>query len=55
MAPVGRVAVLKETNSSCTGSCTDTPLGYQQFRLRQIRIIGGDQPIAEIDAADNCC
>ena len=33
---------------------TKNPIWYQQFGLRQIRILRGDQPIVDFDAADNC-
>ena len=42
------------TNSAFTGSYTKNPFWYQQFDLRQIRILRGGQPIVDFDAADNC-
>ena len=42
------------TNSAFLGSHTENPLWYQQFDLRQIRILKGGQPIVDFDAADNC-
>ena len=42
------------TNSAFTGSFTENPFWYQQFELRQIRILRGGQPIVDFDAADNC-
>ena len=42
------------TNSAFTGSYTKNPLWYQQFHLRQIRILRGGQPIVDFDAANNC-
>ena len=42
------------TNSAFTGSYTENPFWYQQFNLRQIRILRGGQPIVDFDAADNC-
>ena len=53
-APVRRIAIAKKTNSAFTGSHTENPFWYQQFDLRQIRIIGGGKPIVDFDAADNC-
>ena len=41
------------TNSAFTGSYTEHPFWYQQFDLRQIRILRGDQPIVDFDTADN--
>ena len=42
------------TNSAFTGSLTENPLWYQQFDLRQIRILRGGPPIVGFDTADNC-
>ena len=42
------------TNSAFTGSYTENPFWYQQFGLRQSRILRGGQPIVDFDAADNC-
>ena len=42
------------TNSAFTGFYTENPFWYQQFELRQIRILKGGQPIVDFDAADNC-
>ena len=53
-APTRRLAVAMNTNSAFTGSFTATPIWYQQFHLRQIRILRGGQPIVDFDTADNC-
>ena len=53
-APVRRIAIAMNTNSAFTGSYTEKPFWYQQFELRQIRILRGGQPIVDFDAADNC-
>ena len=53
-APICRIAIAMNTNSAFTGSFTENPIWYQQFELRQIRTLGGGQPIVDIDAADNC-
>ena len=42
------------TNSSFTGSYTKNPFWYQQFELREIRILRKGQPILDFDAADKC-
>ena len=42
------------TNSAFTGSFTQNPFWYQQFDLRQIRILRRGQPIVDFDTADNC-
>ena len=54
-APVRRIAIAMNTNSAFTGSLTENPFWYQQFDLRQIRILRGDQPIVDFNAADKCC
>ena len=53
-APVRRIAIAMNTNSAFTGSYTENPFGYQQFDLRQIRILKAGQPIVDFDAADKC-
>ena len=53
-APVRRIAIAMNTNSAFTGSCTENPFWYQQFDLREIRILIGSQPIVDFDVADNC-
>ena len=42
------------TNSAFTRSYTENPFWYQQFDLRQIRLLRRVQPIVDFDAADNC-
>ena len=53
-APVPRVAIAMNTNSVFTGYYTGNPFWYQQFELRQFRILRGGQPIVDFDAADDC-
>ena len=53
-APIRRVAIAMNTNSAFTGSFTEKPFRYQQFDLRQIRILRGGQPIVDFDTADKC-
>ena len=55
IAPVRRIAIAKITNSAFTGSYTENPLCYQQYRLRQVRIFRVGQLILDFDAADTCC
>ena len=38
-APVRRIAIAMKTNSVFTGSYTENPLWYQQFDVREIRIL----------------
>ena len=54
-APNRRIAIAMNTNSAFTGSFTENPFWYQQFDLRQIRILRGGQPIVDFDTADNFC
>ena len=53
-APIRRTAIAMNTNSAFTGSLAENPFWYQQFDLRQIRILRGGQPIVDFDTADNC-
>ena len=53
-APIRRIAIAMNTNSAFTGSFTENPFWYQQFDLREIRILRGGQPIVDFDTADNC-
>ena len=53
-APIRRVAIARITNSAFTGSFTENPFWYQQFDLRQNRILKGRQRIVDFDTADNC-
>ena len=53
-APICRVAIAMNTNSAFTGSFTENPFWYQQFDLRQFRILRGRQPFVDFDTADNC-
>ena len=41
-------------NSAFIGSHTENPFWYQQFDLRQFRILRGGQRIVDFDGADNC-
>ena len=42
------------TNSAFTGTYTENPFWYQQFELRQLRILRGCQSIVDFDAGGNC-
>ena len=54
-APVRRIAFAMNWDSAFTGWLhTENPFWYQQFALRQIRLLRGDQSIVDFDAADNC-
>ena len=53
-ALIRRVAIAMNTNSAFIESYTENPFWYQQFDLRQIRLIRGVQSIVDFDAADKC-
>ena len=53
-APIPRITIAMNTDSAFTGSFPENPFWYQQFDLRQIRILRGGQPIVEFETADNC-
>ena len=53
-APIRRIAIAMNTNSTFAGSFTENPFWYQQIDLRQIRKLRGGQPIVDFDTADNC-
>ena len=42
------------TNSAFNGFFTENPLWFQQFDLRQFKILRGGQPVVDFDTADNC-
>ena len=53
-APVRQIAIAMNTSSAFIGSNTEIPFWYQQFELRQIRILRRGQPIVDFDAVHNC-
>ena len=53
-APIRRGAVAMNTNSAFTGSFTENLFWYQQFDLRQTRILIGGHSFVHFDTADNC-
>ena len=44
-APFRRIAIAKNTNSAFTGAFRENPFWYQQYDLRQIRILRGDSQL----------
>ena len=52
--PISRVAIAMNTNSAFTGSFSKNPCWYQQFDIRQFRILRGRQPVVDFDTANNC-
>ena len=53
-APIRRVAIAMNADSAFTGSFTENPFWYQQFDLKQIRVLRGGQPIVKFSTADIC-
>ena len=53
-APIRRVAIAMNTKTASTCSFIENPFWYQQFDLKQIRILRGGEPFLELDTADNC-
>ena len=51
-ARLRRTAIAMNTNSAFTGSYTENSFWYQQFDLRQTRMLGAVQPIVDFDAAE---
>ena len=43
-----------KSNSAFTGSFAENPFWYQQFNLKDIRLLGAGQPIVQLDTTDNC-
>ena len=48
-APIRRVAVAMNTNSAVAGSFHENSFSYQQFLLRELRIIQGGRAIVSLD------
>ena len=53
-APIRRIAMAMNTNSTFTGSFTEHRFWYQQSDLRLITILMGGQPIVDYDTPDKC-
>ena len=53
-APIRRLAIAMNSNSAFTGSFAEKPLWYQQFNVRDFRVLRGEQPIVHHDTTDNC-
>ena len=53
-APIRRIAIAMISNSAFIGSFAENPFWYQQFDMRDIRILRGGQPIVHQDTTDNC-
>ena len=53
-APIRRIAIAMNSNRAFTGSFAEHPFWYQQFDLRDNRILRGGQSIVHHDTTDNC-
>ena len=53
-APIRRITIAMNSNSAFTGSFAENPFWYQQFILRDIRILRGGHPLVHHDTTDNC-
>ena len=52
--PIRGIAIAMNLNSAFIGSFAENPFWYQQFKLRDVRILRGGQPIVHHDTTDNC-
>ena len=53
-APLRGVAVAMNTKSAVAGSFHENPFSYQQFYLRELRIIQGGRAIVSLDTTSPC-
>ena len=53
-ARLRRIAIAMNSNSAFTCSFAENQIWYQQFNLRDIRILRGGQPILHHDTTANC-
>ena len=53
-APIRRIVIAMNSDSAFTGSFAEDPFCYQQFDVRDIRILRGGQPIVHQDTTDKC-
>ena len=53
-APIRRVGVVMNTNSAVAGSFHENPFNYQQFHLRELRIIRCGRAIVLLDTTSPC-
>ena len=53
-APIRTIAVALNTNSAVAGSFHENPFTYQQFHLRELRIIRGGRAIISLDTTSPC-
>ena len=53
-APIGRMAIAKNSKTNFAGSLTENPFWFQQINLRDIKNLIGGQPIVHHGTTDNC-
>ena len=53
-APIRRITVAMNTNSAVAGSFHENPFSYQQFHLRELRIIRCGRAIVSLDTTYPC-
>ena len=53
-APIRTIAVAMNTKSAVAGSFHENPFNYQQFHLRELRIIRGGRAIISLDITSAC-
>ena len=53
-APIRRIAVAMNTNSAVAGYFHENPFNYQQFLLRELRIIRGGRAIISLVTTSRC-
>ena len=53
-APIRRIAVAMNTNLAVAGSFHENPFNYQQFHMRELRIIRGGRAIISLDTTSPC-
>ena len=53
-APIRRIAVAMNTNSAFAGSFHENFFNYQQFHLRELRVIRGGRAIISLDTTSTC-
>ena len=53
-APIRRIAVAMNTNSAVAGSFHENLFNYQQFHLRELRIIRSGRAIISLDTTSPC-
>ena len=52
-APIRRIAIAMNTNSAFTGHFQENPFHYQQFGLRELRIVRGGRAIVSVDTTND--